>query len=130
MVKEILRYKPIVLVVDDDEHIISAFEDFFRREYCTMMSASNIDEAFRKMDKHPPDLLITDVRLQDQSGVTLFLRFKATYKDIPVIVMTGYFDSITEQEVVALGAKCLLAKPLELTKLRSAVRSCLHLHDA
>ncbi|MFI5251333.1 MAG: response regulator [Bacteroidota bacterium] len=129
MVKEILRYKPTVLVVDDDENIISAFEDFFRREYCIMLSASSMEQALKIISTQSPDLLITDIRLKDQSGITFFLKFKAMFKDVPVIVMTGYPESITEKEVLALGAEVLLLKPLELNKLRQAVRSCLHLHD-
>ena len=130
MVKEILTHKPTVLVVDDDQNIISAFEDFFRREYCTMVSASTLEDALKIIDNHEPDLLITDIRLKDRSGVSLLLQFKAGHKDVPVIVITGYPELLTEKEVLALGADILLLKPLELNKLRDAVRSCLHLYDA
>jgi DNA-binding NtrC family response regulator len=130
MVKESLRYKPVVLVVDDDENIIAAFEDFLRREYCTMHSANSMEEALKKIAQQEPDLLITDIRLKDQSGITLILQIRATYKDVPVIVMTGYPEAITEKEVLELGAEALMLKPLELDKLRQVLRSRLNLHNA
>ena len=127
MTHEILTYQPTVLVVDDDENIISAFQDFFRREHYAMISASSPEEALQKIKGRDVDLLVTDVRLKYQSGVSLFLQIKAMLPEICVIVITGYPDAIKEGEVVALGAKCLLLKPLDLNKLREAIGSCLPL---
>jgi DNA-binding NtrC family response regulator len=123
MKNELLTYQPTVLVVDDDENIIAAFQDFFRREHYTMISASSSAEALQKIKGRTIDLLVTDIRLQYQSGVSLFLQLKAMYPDLSVIVITGYPDAIKEQEVVALGAKCLLLKPLDLNRLREAINS-------
>lgn len=119
------KYPPRVLVVDDDENIISAFEDFFRREKCTMIPAASGGEAVKIVERGGIDLLITDVRFKYQSGVTMFLEVKSIRKDLPVIVITGYPESITEEEVKALGAECMLFKPLDLSKLRQAIRFCL-----
>lgn len=127
MVEEILKYRPTVLVVDDDENIISAFQDFFTREQCTMISASSAEEVLQKIKGLDIDLLITDIRLKYQSGVSLFLQIKAIYPEMSIIVITGYPESIKEKEVKSLGAKCLLLKPLDLNELRQAISSCLHL---
>ena len=125
MIEKVLRYQPHVLVVDDDENIISAFEDFFKRERCTMVAASSSEAAMKIVERGGVDLLITDIRLQFQSGVALFLQAKSIRDNLPVIVITGYPESITEEEVKALGAEFMLVKPLDLTKLRQAVRFCL-----
>ena len=116
---------PKVLVVDDDENIISAFEDFFRRERWRMIAASTAQEAMDRLDEADIDLLITDIRLKRQSGVTLFIRMKAEHPGVPVIVITGYPESITVEDLKLLGAETLLQKPLELDKLRKAVRAAL-----
>ncbi len=118
-------YKANVLVLDDDEHIISAFEDFFKREHCKMIAAQSPEEALKKIKNLDVDLLITDVRLKHHSGVTFFLQLKSIGKDVPVIVITGYPESIEEKDLRALGAEYVLLKPLELDKLREAVRDCL-----
>jgi DNA-binding NtrC family response regulator len=116
---------PRILVLDDDVNILSAFEDFFKKEHCTMVSATSAEYAAKLMEGQRFDLLVTDVRLTSQSGVTFFLNSKALYPDLPVIVITGYPESIVEKQIKDLGIDYFFLKPLEIDKLRKAVRSCL-----
>ena len=118
--------QPRVLVLDDDSNILSAFSDFLKKEQCIMIAASSSEEALRKLEERRIDLLITDIRLSAQSGVTFFLNAKALYPSLPTIIMTGYPEFVNEQEILSLGADCFLLKPLDLEKLRKAVRLCLH----
>lgn len=114
-----------ILVLDDDVNILSAFEKFFRQEHLTMAAAATTEDAMQALQKQPIDLLITDIRLNRQSGVTFFLKAKASYPHLSVIVITGYHESISEKELRALGADHFLLKPLDLEKLRYAVHDCL-----
>jgi len=123
-----MPHQPRVLVVDDDPNILSAFEDFLRREHCAMISASSAEEAMEKIEEYHFDLLITDIRLRHQSGVTFFMQAKAIRPKLPVIVITGYPDLISEKDVKAFGADYFFLKPLELNKLREALRRCLRLN--
>lgn len=120
---------PRVLVVDDDENIRRAFHSFLRKEQVSMDAASSAEEALRKLKQYPYDLVITDIKMRGQSGVTLSMRVKHMYGDLPVIVVTGYPDLISETEAKKLGADYFFLKPLELDKLRKAVRECLHLNN-
>jgi len=120
--------QPTVLVTDDDNNILAAFEDFLRRENCSMIGVSSAEEALQKLEDHRVDLLVTDVRLKLQSGVTLLLHVKAMLPKLPVIVITGYPDRITEAAAKTYGADYVFLKPLELDKLRDAVRTCLHMN--
>ncbi len=114
-----------VLVLDDDVNILSAFRDFLTSEGCEMIAASNPNEALRIIEEQRVDLLITDVRLQSSSGVTLFLNARISHPQLPVIVITGYPESIDESTLKSIGADYLLIKPLELERLRQVVRACL-----
>lgn len=120
---------PKVMVVDDDMNILAAFEDFLRRERCQMLSATTAEEALQKLQENPVDVLVTDVRLKFQSGVTFLLHVKESLPKIPVIVITGYPDLITERDARAYGADYFFLKPLEIDKLRGAVRECLGSHN-
>ncbi len=122
-----MPHQPRVLVVDDDENILSAFEDFLKREHCTMVSASNAEDAFTIVTHQILNLVITDVRMKWQSGVTLLMKIKQLHPELPVIVITGYPNLIAEQDIRHIGADFYLVKPLELDQLRHAVRMCLHL---
>ncbi len=124
-----MSHQPKVLVVDDDQNILSAFEDFLRKEHCSMIAASNAEEALKKIEGEHVDLLITDIRLKHRSGVTLFMHVKGERPDLPVIVITGYPDLISEKDLKVYGAEYFFLKPLELGKLREAVRKCLHLNS-
>lgn len=114
-----------ILVLDDDVNILSAFENFFRQEHFTMIAAVTPEEAMQALQTQSVDLLITDVRLNWQSGVTFFLNAKASHPYLPVIVITGYHESVSEQELRAMGVDHFLLKPLDLEKLRSAIYDCL-----
>jgi DNA-binding NtrC family response regulator len=115
-----------VLVVDDDENIRAAFSDLLKTEQCSMIPAASAEEAIAKLTHHHVDLVITDVRLKGQSGATLLLQVKAQQPNLPIIVITGYPNSISEQDAKAFGAEYFFVKPLELTVIREAIRSCLH----
>jgi DNA-binding response OmpR family regulator len=112
-------------VLDDDANILAAFEDFFEKERCTMVAASTAEQALTLIEHEHFDLLITDIRLKSNSGVTLFLNARIVNPHLPIIVITGYPESIDEATLKAIGADFLLLKPLELDKLRRAVRVCL-----
>ncbi|MFQ5797204.1 MAG: response regulator [Bacteroidota bacterium] len=120
---------PRVLVVDNDDNILRAFRRFLKKEECLMEAASSAEEALTKLKRSSYDLVITDVRMSGQSGVTFCLHIKHKHPDLPVIVITGYPDLISETEVKKLGADYFFLKPLELDKLRKAIRECLHLND-
>jgi DNA-binding NtrC family response regulator len=121
-----MPHQPRVLVVDDDDNIISAFKDFFRKEHCTMLSASNAEDALSLISRQTVNLVITDIRMKWQSGVTLLMKIKQADPALPVIVITGYPDLIPEADIRHYGAEYVFEKPLELDQLRNAVRNCLN----
>lgn len=121
--------KPRVLVVDDDANILSAFRDYLRRKNCSMIGISDAELAFNKVERQYFDLLITDVRLNFQSGVTFLLRAKEVRPNLPVIVITGYPDSVSNNDLKAYGANYILFKPLELGQLDKAIDRCLGWND-
>ncbi len=119
---------PRVLVVDDDENILHAFRSFLRKEQYVMEAASSAEEALSKLRRSLYDVIITDIRMRGQSGVTFCLHIKHRYPDLPVILITGHPDLMSEAEAKKLGADYFFVKPLELDKLRRAIRECLHLN--
>jgi DNA-binding NtrC family response regulator len=114
-----------VLVVDDDPNILSAFGDFFRKEECRMIASSSTEEALEILKESSVNLIITDIRLKGRSGVTFLLEVKRAWQNLPVIVISGYPDVITETDLQQYGADYFFVKPLDLEKLREAVWQCL-----
>lgn len=118
-------HQPKILVVDDDENILSAFGDFLRKEHCAMIAATSAEEAMGKLDQHHVDVLIADVRLKGQSGVMFFMEVKRLFPKLPIIVITGYPDLISEADVKTFGADYFFLKPLDIDRLRDAIKKCL-----
>ncbi len=61
------REKPTVLVIDDDLKILEAFQMLMDSENCTMISASDVQEAIKKVEGKELDLIITDFMLKTKS---------------------------------------------------------------
>jgi len=119
-------HQPKVLVVDDDENIVSAFREFLAKEQCTVLSTSAAEEALSLLSRTTVSLVITDVRMRWQSGVTLLMRIKQLSPVLPVIVITGHPNLISEEDLRHFGAEYVFVKPLELDQIRNAVRKCLN----
>ena len=115
-----------VLVVDDDPNIISAFEDFFRKEGCCLIASSSTEKAMELLKEHSVDLIITDIQLKEESGVKFLLELKKVWSILPIIVMTGYSEAINESDMKKYGTDYFFQKPLHLEKFRDAVRKCLY----
>jgi DNA-binding NtrC family response regulator len=120
-----MSLQPRVLVVDDDENIVSAFEGFLRKEHCSMVSASSAEDALAMLSHQTISVVITDIRMKWQSGITLLMKIKQLHPLMPIIIITGYPNLIPEAEVKHYGAEYLFVKPLELDQLREALRDCL-----
>lgn len=118
-------YKPQVLVVDNDENILSAFEDYLSKKNCTMIGVPTVETGIKKMRQQCFDLLITDIRVNADFGIKFILLAKKLQSSIPVIAITSYPDKISEANLKLSGADYLFIKPLELRKLDKAVNSCL-----
>lgn len=116
--------KPTVLVVDDDTKILEAFEFLMETENCNMISATNVDEVMEKIRGKQLDLIITDFMLETKSSVELFTLIRKSQPEVPVVVMTGYPELISEKDIIAFGGNYLLTKPLELGRLRGVIRNC------
>ncbi|RJP61279.1 MAG: response regulator [Ignavibacteriales bacterium] len=120
---EILQDIPTILVIDDDEKILEAFSMLMESENCTMISATNVNEALAKIEGKNIDLIITDFMLKTKSSVELFSLIKKTHPNVPIVVMTGYPELISEKDVKMFGGHFFLTKPLELGKLRKVIRN-------
>ena len=90
-----------------------------------MIAASSAEDAVAIVKHEQLNLVITDIRMKWQSGVTLLLKIKEIHPNVPVIVITGYPTLVSEEDVRRYGAEYYFVKPLELDQLRVAVRRCL-----
>jgi len=109
----------LVSVVDDDES--------FRRALVVSLVAFGFDtigyssaEEFIAGDSCC-DCVVADVQMPGISGLELLRRIKISGSKLPVIIVTGRFESGIEAKAVAGGAVCFLMKPFEIDALISCL---------
>ena len=73
----------------------------------------------------PYDLVITDQTMPNMTGAELAQAIMRLKPDLPVILCTGYSDTVTAEQAKAIGVKAFLMKPLVLQDFASTVRQVL-----
>jgi len=76
-------------------------------------------------DKSSYDLVISDIKMPDMSGVEVLRHIKATDPSVPVIMVTAYASAETAVEALRLGAYDYLTKPFKLEELKANIRNAL-----
>lgn len=107
-----------VLVVDDEPFLREAIAGYFEAQGYQVGQAGSGREALTYISSGEVDILVSDVRMADGSGIDILLAFRENQVPRPkgVIMMTG-FGNVSEQELYGLGADRLLNKPLRAQEL-------------
>ncbi len=104
--------KGSLLLVDDDRHVLDSMAGWLREQDYDVTESATYRQALQQLDAHPPELLLSDVRLQDGDGFDLLAYCRKKYPSVPVILITGYGTIETGVEAIRAGAFDLLTKPL------------------
>ncbi len=110
-----------VLVVDDDEKICWAFEQFLTDEGHRPIIANNAEEGLRKVQSETPDIILLDVRLPGMNGLEALKQIKAVQSEAIVIVMTAYDNVETTIQAMQLHAFDFIPKPIDLDQVKAII---------
>src|SRR3990172_13192473 len=115
---------PLVLVADDDEHIVELVSMYLRREGYAVESAFDGDEALKKTRELHPDLLLLDIMMPGPDGLQI-CRALGRRNDIPIILLTARTSDIDKIAGLRLGADDYVTKPFNPAELISRVSAVL-----
>jgi two-component system OmpR family response regulator len=115
---------PHLLVVDDDDEILSLLTKFFRKHGYPVTVASDGSGMFAALGREPIDIVILDVMLQGEDGFSLCGRLRASSK-LPVIMLTAMADHTDRVVGLEIGADDYLVKPFDARELLARVRAVL-----
>ena len=110
-----------VLVIDDDEKICWAFEQFLENEGYRPSIANNAEEGLRRIAADKPDVVFLDVKLPGMSGLEALGEIKAHHPWVIVIIITAYDDVETTIEAMRLQAFDFVPKPIDLDIVKSVL---------
>lgn len=112
--------RPKILLVDDDEELLSTLKSCVELLGCEAQTAKNGIEAFEMLGKEAYTLIITDVQMPRLDGMGLLEAVNKMEVKTPVVVMSGYTD-YSEKEIKRRQGLMLLKKPFEMAQLHEVI---------
>lgn len=88
-------------------------------------TALNGKDAYEKILEFKPDILITDIRMPIQSGLSLIRQLKDEHIPIKTVILSGYKDFEYAKEAIQLGVDEYLLKPISVEDLKYILVCCI-----
>ncbi len=114
-----------LLVVDDERSMRELLSIVLRREGYDVTLAENGRAAIDQLERGRFDLLISDIKMPDMTGVDVLRSAKRIDPDILGIMITAFASADTAIEAMRLGAHDYLSKPFDVDELKMKVRNAL-----
>ena len=119
------RAAPTLLLVDDEERILSALRRSLRREGWRILATSDPAEALRWLESQPVGAVLSDHKMRGMSGLELLEAAQRLQPQAVRFLITGWPDAIPADRLAALGLRALIPKPWEDAQLKSLLREAL-----
>ena len=116
-----------ILLIDDEVSLVDLGSQLLERLGYQIETATDplkALEIFRRKQRDF-DLIITDMTMPKMTGITLARRLIEIREDIPIVLTTGFSELIVEENVLQMGIRALLMKPLTVKDLADTIRKVL-----
>ena len=110
-----------VLVVDDERGLCAGIQEALKREGYVVDAANDAPTALKLISDRLYNLVVTDMKMPDISGLQLLKEAKQKSRDTMFILMTAYGTVESAVEAMKEGAYDYLSKPLDMQRLRALV---------
>jgi PAS domain S-box-containing protein len=114
-----------VLVVDDDVDTLEAVRQLLEQAGARVSTASSASEAFQAFTGEPPDVLLSDIGMPGEDGISLIRRVRdldpGRGGQVPAAALTAYTQPADRDRALGAGYSAFLAKPVDPRELAAAV---------
>jgi len=116
-----------VLVVDDEEDLTWSISKNLAKDkdMYEVICVNGGQEALTVLSQVPIDLVVSDIKMPDLSGLDLLVRIKEEYNRTKVIIMTAYGSADVQKEASTRGSLYYIEKPFEIEDLRTLIHKSL-----
>lgn len=111
-----------MLVVDDDQPILTLMRSLLKEFGFEPVIASSGAQALEQARTRPPDVILLDRKMPGMSGAELItlLRKEDALRSTPVVIVSG--EPVSDDEVQSLGAAAAVLKPFDVHELVALVK--------
>jgi len=100
-----------ILLVDDEEVILDTYSSLLSEKGYSVVTANSGRKALEKFSHQQIDLIVTDLAMMDEDGLTLLEKIKAHSPNTPVIILTGTTSKVIREFAFKLGVYAIIEKP-------------------
>ncbi len=115
----------LVLAVDDDRRMLTLLERLLQKAGFAVATAVNGTEVRRQVKLAPPDLVLLDLMLPQEDGISLARELRQTCGEVPIIFVSGKTDTLDKVLGLEIGADDYITKPFDERELLARIRSVL-----
>jgi len=115
--------RPTLLIVDDEERILSALRRTLRREGYEVLTSETVHEALAILDARPVDLILSDQKMPGASGLQFLEEAARRRPQAARMLITGWTEEIPPEKLSELGIRALINKPWDDARLKDVLRS-------
>lgn len=116
--------KQKILVVDDDERILTCLEGLLSRNGYEVLAVSNGHHVFSHFEQYSPDLLVLDIMMPDIDGYEICQRIRES-SDVPIMFLSAKGEPTDRVLGLALGCDDYLSKPFDNFELLLRIKAVL-----
>jgi DNA-binding NtrC family response regulator len=124
-IRPIGRIRRTLLLVDDEDRILSARRRCLRREGYEILTADSVDRALELVGDRRIDLVLSDHKMPGMSGLDLLQAVRRLQPDAARLLITGWSQAISPDDLAAAGVFCVIPKPWDDTELKDSLRTAL-----
>jgi putative nucleotidyltransferase with HDIG domain len=119
-----------VLFVDDEVNILKAVQRLLRHESWRVLTASRGSEALELLERSPAQVVVSDQRMPEMSGVDLLAAVRTRHPDLVRMMLTGYTEMNVAVEAINRGEIYrLITKPWNDDELKATLRQAFDHYD-
>jgi CheY-like chemotaxis protein len=113
---------PHILLVEDNAFVIGALRLLLEETGHRVSDACTVADAARVLLDDPPDVVLLDLTLGDEDGLSLMSSIDVGRDQLPIVVaLTGHDDVATVERCTAAGCRAVLVKPIAPLKLKGQI---------
>ncbi|HZK73111.1 MAG TPA: response regulator [Clostridia bacterium] len=122
-----MRRSPLILVVDDNDAGLLLVRAVLELDGFRVDSAGSSEEVLERLNARVPDLILMDVQLPGQDGLSLTRQLKAdpATATIPIVALTAHAMAGDREQALAAGCSGYISKPIDTRTLGAQVRQFL-----